>query len=75
MYGNTIQRINLYEAFPISIREIPLSWNDTGNLMRLAVSISFSEFTIVGSALEGNVNQPVISRNNAQAAIDRSLII
>jgi hypothetical protein len=75
MYGNTIQRINLYEAFPISIREIPLSWNDTGNLMRLAVSISFSEFTIVGSALEGNANQPVISRNNAQAAIDRSLII
>lgn len=65
-FGNAIQRINLHEAFPSAMREIPLAWNDTQNLMRLAISISFSEFTIVGTALEGNINQPLVSRNSAQ---------
>jgi hypothetical protein len=51
-YGNAVQRINLYEAYPTSIREIPLSWGGDSNLMRLAVSISFSESTMVGSSLE-----------------------
>lgn len=72
-FGNTIQRINLHEAFPSAMREVPLAWNDTQNLMRLAISISFSEFTIVGTALEGNTNQPTFSRNSAQT--DRSVTI
>lgn len=72
-FGNAIQRVNLHEAFPSAMREIPLGWNDNQNLMRLSVSISFTEFTIVGSAVEGNISEPLLNRNNAQ--INRSVNI
>lgn len=49
--GEVNTRINLYEAFPSSVREIPLAWNDTGDLMRIAVSITYSSYSIVGSNL------------------------
>jgi hypothetical protein len=52
-YGNAIQRINLFEAFPTSLREVQLSWGDAQNLLRLNVSITFSEFHIVGTDIEG----------------------
>lgn len=68
MFGNAIQRINLHDAFPSAMREVQLAWNDTQSLMRLAISISYSEFTIVGSALEGNISRPGI-RNNYQTDI------
>lgn len=51
-FGNTVQRINLYKAFPTSIREVPLSWDNNNTLLRLSISMSYSEHTIVGSALE-----------------------
>jgi hypothetical protein len=47
--GHVVQRVNLYEAFPSSVREIPLSWNDHGDLLRIAVSITYSHFSIEGS--------------------------
>lgn len=49
--GDIAQSINLYEAFPSSVREIPLAWNDTSNLMRIAVSISYTYFTVEGSSV------------------------
>ena len=49
-FGNAIQKINLFEAFPVSIRELNLSWGDS-QLMKLNVSIAFTEFVIVGSTL------------------------
>lgn len=67
VFGNAVQRINLYEAFPSAIREVPLSWNDTQNLTRLSIAISFSEFTIVGSSIENNATQPASGRNNSQS--------
>ncbi|CAB4162752.1 hypothetical protein UFOVP787_106 [uncultured Caudovirales phage] len=57
-FGNSIQKINLYQAFPGSIREIPLSWGDNQNLLRLNISVSFSEYTIVGSSLENVQSLP-----------------
>lgn len=51
-FGNAVQRVNLYEAFPTSIRELPLSWGDNQNLMRLAVSIAYTEYTMLGSSFE-----------------------
>lgn len=60
-FGNTIQRINLYDAFPSSLRDIQLAWNDTNDLMRLAVSITFSGYTLVGSVLEGFQSAPIIT--------------
>jgi hypothetical protein len=61
--GNVVQRVNLYEAFPSSVREIPLSWNDHGDLLRIAVSITYSHFSIEGSSFS-NIpvrNPPSIS--------------
>jgi hypothetical protein len=53
-----IKKINLYEAFPSSIRDIPLSWADTNNnLIALSVSITFSSYSIVGSSLNSNLEQ------------------
>jgi hypothetical protein len=56
--GNIVQRVNLYEAFPSSVREIPLSWNDHGDLLRIAVSITYSHFSIEGSSF---TNKPIIN--------------
>lgn len=47
--GERVKTINLFEAFPSSIREIPLSWDDNQNLLRLSISITYSSYTIVGS--------------------------
>lgn len=47
--GETIKTINLYEAFPSSMREVQLAWNDNVNLMRLFISITYSSYSIVGS--------------------------
>lgn len=65
MYGNVIHRINLYEAFPSSIREFRLGWNDSQNLMRLAVSVTYSEYSVVGSVLEGFQQSSSISLMNS----------
>lgn len=47
--GETIKTINLYEAFPSSMREVQLAWNDNVNLMRLALTVTYSGYSIVGS--------------------------
>jgi hypothetical protein len=50
--GNISQKVHLYEAFPSSVREIPLSWNDNGDLLRIAVSITYSNFSVEGSSIK-----------------------
>lgn len=50
--GNTVQRINLYEAFPTSIRDVPLSWGDEGDMVKINVAISFTDYTIENSVFE-----------------------
>ena len=47
--GTVIKRIDLYQAFPTSIREIPLSWEDSNNLLKLGVSVTFKEYTLVAA--------------------------
>lgn len=53
--GETIKTINLYEAFPSSMREVQLAWNDNVNLMRLAITVTYSGYSLVGS----NINSAV----------------
>lgn len=55
-FGNAIQKINLYEAFPTAIREVPLAWGD-GNLMRLNVTISYTSYAIVGNSVQSQPEQ------------------
>jgi hypothetical protein len=70
--GETVKTINLYDAFPSSIREIPLAWNDNQNLMRLSVSITYSQFSFVGSNVVKNTSNPATS---SSGAIGASVII
>ena len=44
--GNAIQTINMFEAFPTSIRDVPLNWADSGNLIRLDIGLAFTDYTI-----------------------------
>lgn len=44
-YGALVETIDLFEAFPTAIREIPLAWADP-NLMKLNVSMSYTEYTM-----------------------------
>lgn len=48
--GTVIKRIDLYQAFPTSIREMPLSWEDSNNLLKLGVSVTFKEYTLVSAS-------------------------
>lgn len=57
-YGNAIQRINIYNAFPTSISDINLSWGDINTLMRLNISISYQEYTMVGSTTDNGSYSP-----------------
>lgn len=57
--GRTVKTINLYEAFPSSIRELNLGWNDNANLLRLAISITYSNYSIVGSNMRFNGIQDI----------------
>lgn len=50
-YGNNIQKINLFEAYPTAIREFPLSWGDS-NLLKINVQIAYTEYTIENSTLQ-----------------------
>lgn len=52
--GNLAQKVNLYEAFPSSIRELPLAWNDTQDLVRISVSITYSNYSIENLSLRQN---------------------
>ena len=54
--GNEIKKINLYNAFPSSIKQIPLSWDDNTNLLRISVSITYSSYTVVGSGFSDFLN-------------------
>ena len=70
--GETIKTINLYDAFPSSYREIPLAWNDQQDLMRLSISITYSQYSIVGSNVSNNIQQPTTSSSRTSST---SLII
>jgi hypothetical protein len=63
-YGNAIQKVNLYEAWPSSVREVALTWGQS-DLMRISVSITYSGFTLVGTAIENNIAS-LLSSTEAQ---------
>ena len=77
--GNIVQRINLFEAFPSSVREIPLSWNDHGDLLRIAVSITYAHFSIEGSGFNTPKTTtsvaPRNNRNRLRASVSGSITI
>lgn len=44
--GNSAIHYSLYDAFPISINDSPLSWGDNDNLLKITVKMSFREWAI-----------------------------
>lgn len=56
-YGNAIQNINLFQAFPTSLREIPLAYGD-GTLLKLNVSMIYTEYTVEKVARRASQQQP-----------------
>lgn len=65
--GETVKTINLYEAYPSSMREIQLAWNDNINLMRVAITVTYSSYSIVGSNINSNATTPSTGRAAAIA--------
>jgi hypothetical protein len=45
-YGEIAKKINFYEAFPLSIREIPLDWKSQNELMELSITMAYKELTL-----------------------------
>jgi hypothetical protein len=45
-YGNISKTITLYDAFPISMNEISLDWNQTNTVMKINVNFSYKEWSI-----------------------------
>jgi hypothetical protein len=52
--GNIVQKINLFEAFPYSLREVNLDWSDQSTLLSLNLNIAYTEFTIENSVVTQN---------------------
>jgi len=63
-YGNSIQKINLYEAFPTGIREVPLSWG-SAEIMKMNVSVAYTSYNIVGSEVQQQPIRPASAPSRA----------
>lgn len=49
--GGLSQVINLLQAFPTAITDIPLSWAEISQPLRMSVTLSFSQYTIDGAGV------------------------
>lgn len=63
--GNEVTTYNLYDAFPISMRESALLWEDNNDLLNVSINLTFKEFTVAQSTItpeDVNMNEPVVFR-------------
>jgi hypothetical protein len=72
--GRIIKTINLYEAFPSSIREIQLAWNDNINLMRLSITVTYSNYSIEGSSFAASSLQDGVTDLSEIPALNEALL-
>ena len=61
--GNQVNDIVMYRAYPESINDISLNWNDNNNLIKITVSISYRDWSMVGVSNAINNNAQDISSN------------
>ena len=52
IFGNQIKTITYTQAFPFTVNDIPLNWNESHQLLKINVGIAFTNFTIVNSSLK-----------------------
>lgn len=53
--GKAVKTITLYEAYPSSLKDMTLSWSET-NLLALSLTMTYTNYTIVGSNVNPNYN-------------------
>jgi hypothetical protein len=46
--GNMVKTITLYDAYPVSLNEIPLDWASPNSLMKVNVGITFKHWSLLG---------------------------
>ena len=51
--GRAVKKIHLYEAYPSSLREMDLSWNQS-SLLALALTITYTSYSMEGSNVVDN---------------------
>jgi hypothetical protein len=71
--GETVKTINLYDAFPSSVRPMNFAWNDNTSLLRLAVSITYTSYTIVGSNITNFSSAPTNTRASSTLGSIRTI--
>lgn len=66
-YGREVQYINLIEAFPVSIREVPFNWAD-GQLVKLNIQIAYTEYQIATSSVQHQPMPPSAAPSNSESS-------
>jgi len=58
--GNQVKEIVMYKAYPESMNDINLSWNDNSQLLKVTVSFTFRDWAMIGvsNARIGTDTQP-----------------
>lgn len=51
--GNPVKVVTLYEAYPNSMNEIPLDWNNQNSLMKVTMGFTFKEWSMNGVSSVG----------------------
>jgi hypothetical protein len=68
--GSKIQTVTFRDAFPISFNEIPLSWNQSSQLLKMVVNFSFRDWLIEDVPLNAPTPQsPAVQQLQPQSAI------
>ena len=62
--GDTVASYYLYKAFPIALNDIPVSWANQNDLMKISAKISFREWSLndFGSKLTSTASQSYSSQ-------------
>jgi hypothetical protein len=71
-FGNAIQKINLLQCFPTSLREIPFAWGEA-QLIKLNIALSYTSYALVGSSLEPHGPPPPRTRARSYRDVTREI--
>ena len=59
--GNPVKVVTLYDAYPNSMNEIALDWNNQNSLMKVTVGFTFREWSMNGIASVGGILANVLA--------------
>ena len=68
--GNMVKDIVMYKAYPESMNEVSLGWNDNSSLMKITVSMSFRDWAMIG--VSEISNNPDVQRNSSVTRFEGS---